>query len=113
MLFRSGAAWWKGGGNVYSGEIEGLVRIYPWLQSPLFFDATGGFQQATHQIPPNGTLWNFTFGFGTGVEIPVAKETALQIGALYHHMSNALGRESSRNPSQNELRLWLGLVFEF
>lgn len=43
-----------------------------------------------------------TFGFGGGVDLPVGAGTSLLLGATYHHISNALGRENERNPSQNE-----------
>jgi hypothetical protein len=35
------------------------------------------------------------------------------IGAHYHHLSNALGRENLRNPSQNEVRAWVGFIWNF
>jgi hypothetical protein len=31
----------------------------------------------------------------------------------YHHVSNALGRENDRNPSQNEAQLWVGFALRF
>lgn len=107
------AGWWTGGRDVYSAELEGLLRVYPKRDWPVFFDGTGGFQLATQQIPPGGTVWNFSFAFGGGVDIPVDAGSSVQIGVLYHHISNALGRENPRNPSQNELRLWLGYAWEF
>jgi len=104
------ATWWTGGRNVYSGELEGVLRIYPLDGVPVFVDGTTGFQLANDQIPPGGTVWNFSFGFGFGAEHQVTSSTALQAGAFYHHISNALGRQSPRNPSQNEARIWLGFV---
>ena len=106
-------SWWTGGRDVYSGELEGLLRIYPWPSGPVFLDGTTGFQLANDQIPPGGTLWNFTFGFGGGVDLPVGEGTSLLLGATYHHISNALGRENERNPSQNEARLWIGFGWTF
>lgn len=106
-------SWWTGGRDVYSGELEGLLRIYPWSHGPVFFDGTTGFQLANDQIPPGGTLWNFSFGFGGGVDLPVGEDTSLLVGATYHHISNALGRDNDRNPSQNEARLWIGFGWTF
>lgn len=106
-------SWWTPGRDVYSIEAEGLLRAHPFDSVPVFFDATGGYQLANDQIPPGGTVWNFTFGFGGGVEVPLDRGTALLAGVHYHHISNALGRDNDRNPSQNEARLWLGVEWSF
>lgn len=104
------AAWLTRGADIYSGELEGVLRLHPY-DGPLFFDFTGGFQQATQNIPPGGTDWNFSFSFGPGVEVPIASDCSLEMGASYHHISNALGRDNDRNPSQNEARLWFGFAW--
>ena len=106
-------SWWTGGRDVYSADTEGLLRFYPWRKGPIFFDGTGGFQLANDQIPPGGTMWNFTFGFGGGVDLPVGEGTSMLLGATYHHISNALGRDNDRNPSQNEARVWIGFGWTF
>lgn len=107
------ATWWTGGRDVYSCEIEGLLRGHPIRDWPVFVDGTAGYQLANDQIPPGGTVWNFTFGFGGGLEFPVGHDTALLAAVYYHHISNALGRENERNPSQNEARIWLGFEWTF
>lgn len=107
------ANWWTGGRDVQSVELEGLIRVYPEPDWPLFVSGTGGYQLANDQIPPGGTVWNFTFSFGAGVEIPVASGTSALVALDYHHISNALGRESARNPSQNEARFWIGVGWTF
>jgi hypothetical protein len=106
------ASWWTGGRDVYSGELEGRLRIHPIDSLPVFVDGSSGFQLANDQIPPGGTVWNFSFGFGLGTEMPVSDSTRLQVGAFYHHISNALGRMNDRNPSQNEVRIWVGFAFD-
>lgn len=107
------ASWWTSGRDVYSIEAEGLLRVRPFDTLPVFVDGTAGYQLANDQIPPGGTVWNFTFGFGGGVEVPLDPGTALLAGLHYHHISNALGRENDRNPSQNEARIWLGIEWTF
>ena len=42
--------WFTPGANVYSAELEGLLRVYPY-HGPFFLDLTAGFQQATGNIP--------------------------------------------------------------
>lgn len=107
------ASWWTSGRDVYSIEAEGLLRAHPFDTLPVFVDGTAGYQLANDQIPPGGTVWNFTFGFGGGLEVPLAAGTSMLAGLNYHHISNALGRDNDRNPSQNEARLWLGLEWSF
>jgi hypothetical protein len=104
--------WWTPGRDVYSAELEAQLRIHPFNDLPVFLDGSAGFQLANDQIPPGGTVWNYSFGFGFGTEWPVAEGTWLQAGAFYHHISNALGRMNDRNPSQNEARIWIGIAFD-
>ena len=103
--------WFQSGQDAQSAELEGFLRTYPFHGGPLFVDLHGGFQQATQAVPTGGTDWNFTFGFGPGVDIPVADDCSLLMGCTYHHTSNALGRMNDRNPSQNEARLWIGFAW--
>lgn len=103
--------WFKSGQDAQSAELEGFLRAYPFHGGPLFIDLHGGFQQATDAVPTGGTDWNFSFGFGPGVDIPVAEDCSLMVGCTYHHISNALGRMNDRNPSQNEARVWIGFAW--
>jgi hypothetical protein len=107
------ANWWTGGRDVQSVELEGTIRIYPKQDWPLFVGGNCGYQLANDQIPPGGTLWNFSFGFGAGLDVPIAAGTSALFGVDYHHISNALGHDSPRNPSQNEARLWFGFGWTF
>lgn len=105
--------WWAPGHDVYSVEVEGLLRIWPIADWPVFVNGNAGYQLANDQIPPGGTVWNFTFGFGGGIEWPIDRGLALLAAIDYHHISNALGRENDRNPSQNEARLSIGVEWTF
>ncbi len=99
------------GKNVFGVEVEGVSRHYLTQSADygVFWDFTGGFIQTSRGFPPGGTRWNFTFGFGPGLELPVGSNTDLLVGGYFHHMSNGLGRDTPRNPSQNDLRFWLGI----
>jgi hypothetical protein len=101
--------WIVSGPDVWSGEVEGVLRCFPIESTRVFFDFHGGYMLATDQVPPGGTVWNFTFGFGPGVDVPLSDSTSLMFGIDYHHTSNALGHENDRNPSQNEGRIWIGM----
>jgi Lipid A 3-O-deacylase (PagL) len=97
------------GENVTGGELEARARYF-FAESEdvgLFWDFMGGFMRTESQIPPGGTRGNFTFAFGPGIEMPLGDGDSVLLGVEFHHMSNALGRDSSRNPSQNEFLFWL------
>jgi len=101
------------GGHRWGGEVSGCFR---WFFAELneleemgfFFDFTGGALVTDLPFPPVGTALNFTFTFGPGLEIPITDTVSLLGAIQFHHLSNALGRESPQNPSQNEARVWIG-----
>jgi hypothetical protein len=99
------------GGGVWGGEIQGASRWHftEWGKRSIFWDLNGGFLQTEGRVPPNSTEWNFTFAFGPGIEWPLNEKCTLLTGVEFHHLSNAYGRRSPRNQSQNELRFWIGL----
>lgn len=103
--------WFQSGADAQSAEIEGLLRAFPFHGAPLFVDLHGGFQLATDPVPTGGTDWNFSFGFGPGIDLPIAPDCSLLAGCTYHHLSNALGPRNDRNPSQNEARFWFGFAW--
>ncbi|MBK8099626.1 MAG: acyloxyacyl hydrolase [Planctomycetes bacterium] len=109
------AVWLPGGHDILAGELEAVGRCYCLRRDTWgwFGEAAGGYVHSTDPIPPGGTEWNFTFSFGTGIEMPLQRDLDLQTGITYHHISNALGRENDRNPSQNEAQLWLGIAWRF
>ncbi len=109
------SVWENPAHDAYAGEIEGVVRSQLWQTADwrLFFDLTGGHQQSSERVPPGGTHWNFSFSGGPGLEIPLGPRHNLLVGASYHHISNALGHESPRNPSQNDARIWVGFSWTF
>jgi len=98
------------GDQAFGAELDTRVRYFYGEVGDLggFFDFTGGYRQADHAVPPDGTKGNFTFSFGPGFEYRVREEESLLLGVEFHHMSNGRGRNSPRNPSQNELLFWVG-----
>ncbi|MHC4952830.1 MAG: hypothetical protein ACYTGZ_02995 [Planctomycetota bacterium] len=100
------------GEATWGGEIEGTMRwwfaeINEWKRAGFFWDLSGGFLLTNQRVPPNGTRGNFTFSFGPGVEVPLNDTYSVFAGIEYHHLSNAFGRDSNRNPSENRLRFWI------
>ena len=109
--------WFLDGEDAQSVEFEAVGRLlvhradndaYAW-----FFEASAGYQYATDPVPEGGTVWNWTFSFGPGLLVPMSPNLDFQSGLTYHHVSNALGRENDRNPSQNEAQLWVGFALRF
>lgn len=96
-------------------EVEGASRGYVF-QSPdlgLFLDLKGGYLATKRGTPPGGTRDNWTFAFGPGFEVPLGHRFSFVGGAEFHHLSNAKGRDTPRNPSQNEVRSWIGFGLTF
>lgn len=111
----AGSTFFLGGANAYAAEAEAVGKYYLYRHDDFraFADVTGGYMQSTDPVPEGGTEWNFSFSFGLGTEIPVAEDWDVLVGAVYHHISNALGRANDRNPSQNEAQFSLGVVFHY
>jgi len=107
----SGVMYKPGSREVLGVELEGNFRWYFWevKKTGFFWDFYGGVLFTENPIPPRGTSTNFSFAFGPGVEFPLGKKLRGFVGAQYHHISNALGRESDMNPAQNEIRGWFSI----
>lgn len=95
---------------IFGGEVEGILRWHfaEIGETSFFWDGTAGYLHTSKRMPPNSTDWNFTFGFGPGVEIPIGGDWKLLGTFQYHHLSNAKGRQTTENESQNEARITIG-----
>lgn len=109
------SVWFPSGHDILAGELEAVGRWYFFRGESLgvFVEGATGYVHSTDPIPPKGTEWNFTFSFGPGVDVPIAKNFDLIGATIYHHISNALGRQSPQNPSQNEVQILLGVAWRF
>ncbi len=98
-------------GWVTGGEAEALGRWHfaEAGKTSFFWDANMGFLFTSKSVPENSTDWNFTFSFGPGLEVPVGDKLKLLTAIQYHHLSNAKGRETVENESQNEVRFMIGI----
>lgn len=92
-------------------EPEALLRWhFAETESVSFFaDGAVGFLYTSKSVPENSTDWNFTFSFGPGVEIPLSDSLKLISKFEFHHLSNAKGRQTVENESQNEGRFTIGI----
>jgi len=104
----SGANYQYSGENILAVELEFAYRWYvlEHEEYAYFWDAGFGAQWAESEVPKTATQYEYTFSFGPGMEIPILENSKIMVGFQFHHQSNALGRQSDENPSQNEFRLW-------
>jgi hypothetical protein len=104
--YRAGATSYAGGAtplglqvNFWNGH-----RVQP------FFDAHGGMLYFTRQEPvPNSSQFNFTFNFGTGVQVFDGKHGSLLIGYKYHHISN--NNTAPKNPGIDNSEAYAGWLW--
>lgn len=103
------------GGDVIALEVEGTARHYLFEIGSVgfLFEVTGGGQVASRDVPPGGTSYNWAFGFGPTLEIPLGEETDLLAGYQWRHLSNGKGGDSPENPTQNDHRLWVGVAIDW
>ena len=76
-----------------------------------FLDLTAGFAQANERVPEEGTRFNFIEQFGMGLTRDVGGKDHLLIGVRYYHLANAGIEGQERNPSNNGIVAYLGLLF--
>jgi hypothetical protein len=97
--------------------VYGLGLVPLGLEARLFrghavqglVEASGGALWFTHPLPDQlGTRFNFTAQIGAGLQIRVARHTALLARYHYHHTSNA--GTGAVNPGLNSFVLSLGLM---
>jgi hypothetical protein len=105
--------WMQSGADAFSLEGETILRWYPFDEPRFYLDVTAGMIYATKGIPTGGTQANWSFSWGVGYDFPIGEHSSLLVGALFHHISNALGRDHHRNPSQNEGRFYIGYAWNF
>lgn len=83
----------------------------PWS---IFADAGIGVLMATRDVPAGGTWFDFTPRIGAGYTHQISGDgTRLQIGARWHHISNARISGDRRNPARDGLMLYAGIMVPF
>jgi len=75
-----------------------------------YVNVTGGFLYFTEQVPvTDSSQYNFTFSFGTGLEI-LSGRHAFVVGYRYHHISN--GYTAMFNPGIDSQIISFGFSFK-
>lgn len=100
--------------TTYGGGIEPIGVQFNFRTShkvqPLAM-ATGGVAYFTRQVPvPDSSQFNFTFSFGTGVEVFAGDSHSVTIGYRYHHISN--GYTATYNPGIDSNVIFVALLFK-
>ncbi len=72
-----------------------------------FTDIEAGFLIFNDAVPvPNARAFNFTFGFGAGLEIFTGPRNSLTLGFKYHHLSN--NETAPANPGVDSPMAYVG-----
>lgn len=76
-----------------------------------FLDVTAAFAEANEQVPSGGTRFNFIEQAGMGITYGLRGNAHLLLGVRYYHLSNAQIEGPDRNPSNNGISAYAGLLF--
>ncbi len=105
----------RAGATTYAGGVTPLgmqVNFRNGHRVQPFFDAHGGMLYFTRQEPvPGSSQFNFTFNFGTGVQVFAGSRSSLLIGYKYHHISNA--GTASQNPGIDNSEVYAGWLWRW
>jgi hypothetical protein len=105
----------RAGATTYGGGITPLgmqVNFRNGHGVQPFFDAHGGMLYFTRQEPvPGSSQYNFTFNFGTGVQVFAGKRSSVLIGYKYHHISN--NNTASQNPGVDSSEVYAGWLWRW
>lgn len=94
------------------GNLQMLAHFLDERTWTLFGDCELGMLESNHQIPPNGTDFNFTVHLGVGATAHLWDNVNLISGVRYLHLSNADVHGPVRNPSINGGEAYIGLLFK-
>lgn len=80
----------------------------------VYADVGVGLLFSTDEVPIGGTRTNFTPRLGVGATFAIGDDGArLDIGARWHHVSNASTSGIDDNPDRDGIGLYVGLIFPF
>jgi hypothetical protein len=105
----------RAGATTYGSGVTPLgmqVNFWNGHRVQPFFDAHGGMLYFTRQEPvPGSSQFNFTFNFGTGVQVFAWKRSSLLLGYKYHHISNA--STAPQNPWVDSNEVYAGWLWRW
>jgi hypothetical protein len=80
--------------------------------STVFVDVTGSAFEATHDVPDEGTQFNFFTTLGLGMTQHLDGNSNLMFGVRYFHLSNANLFGDDVNPALNGVSFYVGLMIK-
>lgn len=105
----------RAGSTTYAGGVTPLglqVNLRNRHRVQPFFDAHAGILYFARQEPvPNSSQFNFTFNFGTGLQVFTGKRSSLLFGYKYHHISN--NETAPENPGVDSSELYAGYLWRW
>ncbi len=101
------------GPDACAGEIRFLIRhhLLSHDRFTLFADIGEGFFEASEDVPPGGTRFNFVFRAGLSASYQLRDDLYLIGGARYWHLSNAKLEGEARNPAKNGVEGYVGVMW--
>jgi hypothetical protein len=102
-------------GSTGGVSVSGILRYHvvntgTWT---VFIDGGIGVLFAGDDVPAGGSEFNFLPRVGAGFTARVSGETRLQVGASWHHISNADISGDDENPGRDGVMVYAGLLFAF
>lgn len=97
----------QGGRSMLGGYLLGSWKFTGLSQVKPYIFAGGGPVFVDLGLPSMGAKLNFSYQGGTGLQIPIAQSTMLNLEYRYHHISNA--GTASPNQPLNSSKFLLGL----
>ncbi|SKA06179.1 Lipid A 3-O-deacylase (PagL) [Trichlorobacter thiogenes] len=96
-----------GGRSIVGGYLLGSWKFTSLSHVKPYIFAGGGPVYVGLGLPTMGAKLNFSYQGGTGVQIPIAQATMLNLEYRYHHISNA--GTASPNEPLNSSKFLLGM----
>jgi hypothetical protein len=99
--------------NAIGFNLSLRYHFYQTGRFSVFADIIGGLSEASREVPPGGTHFNFTLQIGPGVSYQLVDHLHLIGGARLFHLSNAATQGIGRNPDLNAIEGYAGVMFTF
>ncbi len=102
-------------GSTGGASVSGILRYHvvntgSWT---IFIDGGIGVLFAGEDVPAGGSAVNFLPRVGAGFTAAITDATRLQVGASWHHVSNADFNGDDDNPGRDGVMVYAGLIFAF
>ena len=95
-----------------AGGVVFRHHVISTRRGTFFLDLAASVAEASPDVPPGGTRFNFIEQAGMGITCPLRGNAHLLVGIRYLHLSNARIEGDDRNPSLNGVVGYAGLVFK-